>query len=117
MLYKFGVINTNSKRELYFALGFAELASQTLLKQEITVTSMNDSPGVHLETSLHYKDLAFDIRTHGLSVDQRALFFNYLKIHLSPYGFDIGLEYPGEAREHIHIEYDPKGRQLFRWTN
>ncbi len=63
--------------------------------------------GTHKNGSLHGKGRALDIRTHQLSVVEGKLFLAKVKSALG-WEWDVLLEYPGEEREHLHAEYDPK---------
>ncbi len=63
---------------------------------EMVITSTYE--GNHSESSLHYANLAIDIRKN-LS---KILSFKEIKLYLGP-DYDVILE-----ADHIHIEYDPK---------
>lgn len=69
-----------------------------ILEKDLTITSANDSQ--HMRGSLHYKDLALDIRTRDLTKDETVGLKELLEIHLGP-DYDIIIE-----SNHIHIEYD-----------
>ncbi len=83
---------------------------------EPTVTSANDS--VHGEYSLHYKDAAFDIRVFDYPGFNLARFsatrhvidvwIAKMRTQLPPDQYDIIFGTKGH-KNHIHIEYDPKG--------
>ena len=67
------------------------------LGEELVVTSTYE--GTHSEGSLHYANLAIDIRRPGTgSGDFEEKLKNYL-------GLDYDMVY---KLDHIHIEYDPK---------
>ena len=69
------------------------------------ITSAND--GKHKNGSLHYQDLAIDIRIKHLPNQiekQRVL--EELRVDAGP-DYDILLECAGTLNEHIHLEYDP----------
>lgn len=70
------------------------------LGKNMVITSAND--GKHKEGSLHYKNLALDIRTRHLEKDEIQIVLNYLRNKLGG-DYDVILE-----SDHIHIEYDPK---------
>lgn len=70
------------------------------LGKEMVITSAND--GKHKENSLHYKNLALDIRTRHLEKDEIQIVLNYLRTKLGG-DYDVILE-----SDHIHVEYDPK---------
>lgn len=57
---------------------------------------------VHMKTSYHYKNLAFDIRTNDLPEAKRVAYHDAIKEELGE-EFDIILE-----GDHIHIEPSPK---------
>jgi hypothetical protein len=65
-------------------------------KEELIITSTYE--GTHSEGSLHYADLAEDIRRHKKGQEVR----DQLAFELGP-DYDIVL-----CADHIHIEYDPK---------
>jgi len=65
------------------------------------VTSCLD--GVHGTNSLHYKGLAFDVRTRNFSSTLQQSLYAKLKEILNPLGFDVVLEV-----DHFHIEFDSK---------
>jgi len=72
---------------------------------DTVVTSAND--GSHKEHSKHYYGEAFDFRTkHSGNLGQNIA--QAIRLKLAPLGFDVLYEYPGQANEHIHVEYDPK---------
>ena len=65
-------------------------------KEELVITSTYE--GTHSEGSLHYADLAEDIRRHKKGQEVRDELKNKL-----------GMDYDVVLRpDHIHIEYDPK---------
>lgn len=72
---------------------------------DTVVTSVNDSG--HKAGSKHYLGAALDLRTKHSGNLGNSLAKAILQ-KLSHLGFDVLYEYPGEAQEHIHIEYDPK---------
>ena len=82
------------------AMTIADAVSIADTKKEIVVTSILD--GVHSSKSLHYKGLAFDIRTYIYTQYEISKLMGSLKYMLGP-NYDVVLE-----KNHIHIEYDPK---------
>ncbi|HNW74870.1 MAG TPA: hypothetical protein PKN44_14670, partial [Bacteroidales bacterium] len=82
------------------AMTIADAVSIADTKKEIVVTSILD--GVHSSKSLHYKGLAFDMRTHIYTQYELSKLMNNLKYMLGA-NYDVVLE-----KDHIHIEYDPK---------
>lgn len=73
----------------------------------VVVTSGNDS--VHGEHSLHYKNLAIDLRTgHAwekpLMTQAEAQAIRDELAKKLGVGYDVVLE-----KHHVHVEYDPKG--------
>ena len=76
-----------------------------------TITSCNDS--THMMNSLHYKGLAFDVRTHDIILSNRGVWLTQLKTELKNLlsaEFDVVLEDAGGPNEHLHVEYDPKAK-------
>lgn len=71
-----------------------------LFKIYMVITSTTD--GKHMQNSLHYKGLAFDVRTMDKTDSQVNQFVNFLKFHFDK-TLDIVIE-----KDHLHIEYDPK---------
>ena len=73
------------------------------------ITSTHD--GSHMKGSLHYSDLAFDLRVRHLGEQQaRHSLFMCLKKEIErlyPGMYDILHEYVGSESEHIHIECSP----------
>ena len=74
------------------------------------ITSGNDSMDLHgkgdRKKTLHDDDLAIDLRTRDLVVNDRAEFAESLRGRLEdeyPREFDVVLEW-----NHLHLEYDPK---------
>lgn len=82
------------------AMTIADAISIADTKKEIVVTSILD--GVHSSKSLHYKGLAFDMRTHIYSQSVVKSIMEELEYLLGK-NYDVVLE-----KDHIHIEYDPK---------
>lgn len=82
------------------AMTIADAVSIADTKKEIVVTSILD--GVHSSKSLHYKGLAFDMRTHIYTQYEISKLMGSLKYMLG-ISYDVVLE-----KDHIHIEYDPK---------
>lgn len=78
--------------------------AMVLLKAEAVITSAND--GTHLESSLHYKNLALDLRSRDLTPDKKERLIKELKSELGSQ-YQVILEKPGEPGEHAHVEFDP----------
>jgi hypothetical protein len=83
-----------------------------LLHKDMVITSAND--GVHHgktgkshNNSLHYRDTAWDIRTHHLSFVEKGEMEMFLKRELGN-DYDVLFEAADTINEHIHVEYDPK---------
>lgn len=72
------------------------------LGHPITITSGCD--GKHMETSYHYKNKAFDIRTNDLTPEQVVEFLKETK-HILGDNYDVVLE-----KDHIHIEPSPRSQ-------
>lgn len=69
---------------------------------DVEVNSIEDGPGVHMTSSLHYSGLALDLDTVGdKDADTREL-AEYLRRALPP-GYDVLFEI-----DHVHVEYDMK---------
>ena len=66
----------------------------------VWITSANDSR--HMDGSLHYEDLAIDLRVWGVDKEQRTEIVEYLRYILSD-DYDIL-----DEDDHLHLEYDPK---------
>ena len=60
------------------------------------------------QAMLHSFDKAIDLRTKNLTDEQKDKVYTALREALFADGYDVILEYRGQAEEHIHIEYDPK---------
>jgi hypothetical protein len=72
-------------------------------------TSTND--GTHCASSLHYHDLAFDLRCHQLAPLVARSLWTSLRDHVSfvyPGQYDVLLEYVGTPSQHLHVEASPK---------
>ena len=73
---------------------------------EVVITSANDS--VHMPNSLHYKNLAIDIRGNEKSPETMIIIRDQLQKTLGK-DYDVLYEtYEDKRLNHIHIEYDPK---------
>ena len=94
------VIINNLRDEIKYKLPLIAKTIQWMEGKDYipTITSGND--GKHKANSLHYKNLAIDIRTK----DMRFKEGNTLRIRKSLVNkYDVILE-----KDHIHIEYDPR---------
>ena len=69
---------------------------------EMVITSVNDSR--HSTTSLHYAGCAVDLRTRTLPEGTAGDVARAIKAKLTK-DFDVILE-----SDHIHLEYQPRGR-------
>ncbi len=105
MILKLGVRLALLEPQTALAMMVVESVAIKLTLPELVITSVNDSE--HMDGSLHYLGLAFDIRTHSMRKDQIDIFFKAIKDALGDSGFDIILE-----SDHIHIEYDPKPKVM-----
>lgn len=104
-------------QEMYYALGVAAALKRQLFGKDLVVTSLLD--GVHNSGSLHPLGRAADLRTIDLTSDERAQWYGALRSALRPMGFDVVWEgcpgaTPMTTAAHVHIEYDPKGRQFWQ---
>lgn len=97
MLVKLGVDISKLNREIRRALKYV---TQTYNEQSIEPVITSTYEGHHMDSSLHYANDAFDVRSDV------SMFFETvhtrLKERLGP-DYDIIRE-----KDHIHIEYDPK---------
>jgi len=69
---------------------------------DCVVTSATDSK--HGHQSLHYVGHAIDIRTRDLDESQKTVMLNLVTAALGSGEFDVILE-----RDHLHVEWQPKG--------
>ena len=72
----------------------------------LVITSAND--GTHKPDSFHYAGRAVDLRSKTLPRASRDRAVAQLRNALGT-EFDVLLEDPGGANEHVHVEHDPKG--------
>lgn len=101
MLLKMGVDISRLCRELRRKLTVIDNVVARNTGKEAVVTSTYE--GFHSPASLHYCNQAIDIRTVGSSFGTIKTVASDLRDHLGRH-FDIVVE-----KDHIHIEYDPKG--------
>ena len=106
MTFKEGVTKANTQPPIYYAIGAAEVI-YTSFGHRLVVTALTDG---HEDRplSLHNKGLAVDLRTRDIPADGLGPVFGSLTNLLNPLGFDVVLE-----KDHIHIEYDPKGGETW----
>jgi hypothetical protein len=82
---------------------YAALMAESVFKKygtECVITAGTD--GKHMADSLHYKGLAIDVRTFMVPGRELAI-RNQIRELLGP-DYDVLIE-----RDHIHIEFQPKG--------
>jgi len=96
MLIKAGVDISRLRPEIRKKLNEIARRVWSIEKEELIITSTYE--GSHSEGSLHYADLAVDIRRHKNGTLVRQELRDKLGMD-----YDIVLE-----ADHIHIEYDPK---------
>lgn len=101
MRLKDGVIATAISPQVWYAIGVAE-AVYAALGFVMVVTSLRD--GTHHDGSLHYSGNAVDIRIRDIALTTVTKILDTLICCLDSWGFDVVLE-----KDHIHIEYQPKG--------
>lgn len=89
------------RQEVWYAIGVFEGVSREFLGKPVIITSLKD--GTHKENSLHYKGLAFDVRTRNMTGGEAKTLFENVKLILDPQGYDTVFE-----GDHIHCEFDPK---------
>ncbi len=85
--------------ELIFGMVVVDQVFQNLGEKAV-FTSVCD--GQHSNKSLHYKGLAFDVRTRNISKEDQTDIVDVLRYRL-PDDWDIVLE-----TSHLHVEYDRK---------
>ena len=109
ILIKPGVIFKQLRPEIY---GLFSILDRTWANygQQCVITSAND--GRHKTGSLHYHDLALDVRTKNLGSDSNKKAAALLLAHELGGNYDVILESLGEVNEHIHIEFDPAAGAL-----
>lgn len=73
---------------------------------ECTITSANDR--AHMVNSLHYRNLALDLRSHFIPKGYEQSMVDELQEALGS-DYDILLEGLNTPNEHIHLEFDPRG--------
>jgi hypothetical protein len=101
---KKGVKMDGAKPPILYAMGAVDMIFRNFLVA-LVVTSVVDGP--HKEGSKHNEGLAFDVRTrHIVPQDRKDAILRELRVCLDSLGFDVVLE-----PDHIHIEYDPKGKE------
>lgn len=96
MLLKLGVSLAYLRPEIRKKLALIEMIHMTTLREEAIITSTNE--GTHMPGSLHYANLAIDIRKHK----GEGPFISHLIEKLGD-NYDVVVK-----TDHIHIEYDPK---------
>jgi len=96
MLIKAGVDISRLRPEIRKKLNEIARRVWSIEKEELIITSTYE--GSHSEGSLHYADLAVDIRRNKCGHLVRDELRNKLGMD-----YDVVLE-----ADHIHIEYDPK---------
>lgn len=72
---------------------------------DVVITSAND--GHHMAGSYHYTDYAVDVRSHGLTADQKNKILVQIKVALGP-DYDALSEVPGTENEHFHVEFNAR---------
>ena len=100
MLTKSGVKISGVQPELLIGLMIAD-AIYARYNTELVVTSLCD--GKHMSNSKHYQGLAADLRINNVLPAKLMELLSILKNALGV-DFDVVLE-----KDHIHIEFDPKG--------
>jgi len=79
-------------------------ANELKLDVDMLMTSGNDSK--HMKNSKHYTGEAGDYRSHHLTVEECRALLKIIRRRLGK-NYQVILESPMKANEHIHIEYDP----------
>ena len=85
--------------------GRREGGSRTIAGRDCVVTSLDDSK--HHTVSRHYLGDGGDLRTNDIPPDETRDIYMDILTRLEPLGpeFRVLLEYVGEPREHLHVEY------------
>lgn len=96
MLIKAGVDISRLRPEIRKKLNEIARRVWSIEQEELIITSTYE--GAHCEGSLHYANLAVDIRRHKKGQEVRDEVRNKFGMD-----YDVILE-----SDHIHIEYDPK---------
>lgn len=104
---KAGVSLRGMRPEVLFAINVADPV-YARYEVECVVTAGADSE--HSRGSLHYVGLAADLRTQhlGLTMEQKLAIREELEKRLGS-EYDVVLEDPNGPKEHIHVEFQPKG--------
>lgn len=100
MLLKMGVDVSRLKRPIRRILNDVDRIYRNLTGREAVITSTYE--GTHSPSSLHYANLAVDIRLPHTKVGE---VLRAIKLAIGE-DYDVVLE-----KDHIHIEYDPKRRK------
>ena len=88
------------RRELVHVLNLARIWSSRR-RTTVHVNSLNDH--LHMDGSLHYRDLAVDLDTAGDVHGHLWDLYGFLAINLAG-GYDTIFE-----RDHVHVEFDDRG--------
>ena len=88
----------------------AMAVQQAMQKYGYSLTITGGSEGGHSTTGLHPKGLALDFRSKHIQMMDKPYLLTDIKYALGP-EFDVLLEFPGAANEHLHIEFDPKPKE------
>lgn len=105
--------------EMLYALGIATALKWRMYNRDNVLTSGLD--GTHNPSSLHPKGLAVDLRCLDLTDQEAVAWYHATRALLEPVGFDIVFEggvgaTPVTTGAHMHIEFDPKGRQFWHYA-
>lgn len=108
--FKDGVSIRGIAPETMLALHVANECFFGVAGADCVVTSCNDSQ--HRQGSLHYIGHAIDLRTKHLpNTPTKVAVAQQIHDRLVPLAdFDVVLEYLDKPNEHLHIEYQPKGK-------
>jgi len=106
LLFKADVKINGARPELLRAMATAVEVWEMLGIPELVITSIND--GQHMKGSFHYVGKAFDARTHNVREAGKdpEMLTAHLRASLGG-DYDVILEFVGEDKEHVHVEYDP----------
>lgn len=103
LIVKDGVVFKEFPIEMIGMLNALELIAAGSNK-DVTITSAND--GTHMQGSLHYQNLALDIRTKDRTLAEQESLLKSLHKAFSSKFYDVLDE--RAKLNHFHVEYQPK---------
>lgn len=85
----------------------SEVVVQVWNEHGLTPTMTSGLDGEHIEGSFHYTGYAEDWRTHDVASPLKEQLVDEVRSRLGT-NYQVFLEYPGLADEHMHIQYNPQ---------